>query len=86
MYILTFPRKLNYKATYATHAIRVAFCIYMTNKQKFLIEHNKLSSLKLKATMEILDRFRVDKPGLFKSNDWSIDKIRRPFILWLTSR
>jgi len=58
----------------------------MTNKEKFLTEHNELAPLKLKATIEILDRFKAEKPGLFKNNDWSIHKIRRPFILWLTSR
>ena len=58
----------------------------MTNKEKFLTEHNELAPLKLKATIEILDRFKAEKPGLFKNNDWSNHKIRRPFILWLTSR
>jgi len=57
----------------------------MTTKKQFLIEHNELAPLKLKATIEILDRFKADKPGLFKSDDWSVHKIRRPFILWLTS-
>ena len=57
----------------------------MTNKQQFLIEHNKLAPAGLKATMNILDMFKVQKPKLFKDNEWKIDKLRRPFIMWLTS-
>ncbi|MBI3337029.1 MAG: hypothetical protein HY005_00190 [Candidatus Staskawiczbacteria bacterium] len=57
----------------------------MTNKEQFLIEHNKLSPLSLQATLVLLTRFREDKMSLFKNDDWSIDKLRRPFILWLTS-
>jgi len=33
----------------------------------------------------MLTCFKKDKPALFKDNEWSIDKLRRPFILWLTS-
>jgi hypothetical protein len=58
---------------------------YMTTKEQFLIEHNKLSPLNLKATMEMLMSFKTEKQVLFKSDDWPIDKIRRPFIFWLTS-
>ena len=57
----------------------------MTNKEQFLIEHNKLSPLSLQATLILLTRFREDKATLFKNDSWSIDKLRRPFILWLTS-
>jgi hypothetical protein len=57
----------------------------MTTKKQFLIEHNRLSPLNLKATMDMLIRFKTEKPALFKSDDWPIDKIRRPFIFWLTS-
>jgi len=57
----------------------------MTKKQQFLSEHNRLSPLNLQATLSLLSRFRVEKTSLFKSDDWSIDKLRRPFILWLTS-
>ncbi len=57
----------------------------MTTKEQFLIEHNRLSPLNLRATMNILIRFKTEKPALFKSNDWSINRIRRPFIFWLTS-
>ncbi|OGZ70228.1 MAG: hypothetical protein A2904_00705 [Candidatus Staskawiczbacteria bacterium RIFCSPLOWO2_01_FULL_33_9] len=57
----------------------------MTNKEQFLIEHNKLSPLSLQATLVLLTRFRTDKTSLFKDENWSIDKLRRPFILWLTS-
>lgn len=57
----------------------------MTAKQKFLAEHNKLSPDNLQATPAMLTRFRAEKATLFKDQDWSVDKIRRPFILWLTS-
>ena len=61
------------------------YCIRVTRKQQFLLEHNKLSPLNLHATLVMLTCFKKDKPALFKDNDWSIDKLRRPFILWLTS-
>jgi hypothetical protein len=54
-------------------------------KEQFLEEHNRLSPLNLRATISLLSRFRVEKASLFKGDDWSIDKLRRPFILWLTS-
>lgn len=57
----------------------------MTTKEEFLSEHNKLSPLNLQATTALLSRFRIDKTSLFKDDDWSIDRLRRPFILWLTS-
>ena len=57
----------------------------MTKKQQFLSEHNKLSPLNLQATTSLLSRFRIEKASLFKDNNWSIDKLRRPFVLWLTS-
>jgi hypothetical protein len=57
----------------------------MTKKQQFLSDHNKLSPLNLQATISMLSRFRVEKTSLFKDDNWSIDKLRRPFILWLTS-
>ena len=57
----------------------------MTNKEQFLIEHNKLSPLSLQADLVMLNRFKEEKISLFKDNSWSVDKLRRPFILWLTS-
>jgi len=57
----------------------------MTKKQQFLLDHNKLSPLNLQATPDLLSRFRIEKASLFKDENWSIDKLRRPFILWLTS-
>ncbi|MDP2864294.1 MAG: hypothetical protein Q8N73_01375 [bacterium] len=57
----------------------------MTKKQQFLSEHNKLSPLSLQATMSLLSRFRIEKTSLFKDDNWSLDKLRRPFVLWLTS-
>ena len=56
-----------------------------TTKEEFLSEHNRLSPLNLQATMSLLSRFRIERASIFKDNDWPIDKIRRPFILWLTS-
>jgi hypothetical protein len=58
----------------------------MTTKEQFLTEHNKLAPANLKATMKNLSSFKDEKPGLFKENDWSIAKIRRPFISWLSSQ
>lgn len=57
----------------------------MSKKQNFLLEHNKLSPSNLHTSLTMLTCFRKDKPALFKDNEWSIDKLRRPFILWLTS-
>ena len=55
------------------------------NKEQFLEEHNRLSPINLKATISLLSSFKIEKPSLFKDDNWSIDKLRRPFILWLTS-
>jgi len=55
------------------------------NKKQFLEEHNKLSPSNLQATTALLSRFRIEKALLLKDDNWSIDKLRRPFILWLTS-
>lgn len=57
----------------------------MNKKQEFLMGHNSLSPENLQATIPLLSRFRIEKAMLFKNTDWSIDKIRRPFIMWLTS-
>lgn len=57
----------------------------MTKKQQFLTEHNKLSPLNLQATTSLLSRFKIEKASIFKDNNWSIEKLRRPFIFWLTS-
>ncbi|MBU0476901.1 hypothetical protein KKB68_02770 [Patescibacteria group bacterium] len=57
----------------------------MTTKEQFLVEHNKLSPVNLQATTALLSRFRIDKTLLFKNRGWPIDKLRRPFLLWLTS-
>ena len=55
------------------------------NKEEFLKEHNRLSPKSLKADISLLSRFKVEKASLFKDEDWPIEKLRRPFILWLTS-
>jgi len=54
-------------------------------KEQFLEEHNRLSPESLRATMPLLSRFKEEKALLFQDDNWSIDKFRRPFILWLTS-
>jgi hypothetical protein len=55
------------------------------NKEQFLEEHNRLSPVNLRATISLLSRFRVEKAPLFKDDNWSIDKLRKPFISWLMS-
>ena len=55
------------------------------NKEQFLVEHNKLAPANLGATISLLSRFKIEKTLLFKDNSWSIEKLRRPFIFWLTS-
>jgi hypothetical protein len=54
-------------------------------KKEFLLEHNKLSPINLQATLSLLAIFRIEKASLFKEKKWSIDKLRRPFLIWLTS-
>ena len=56
-----------------------------TTKEEFLSEHNRLSPLNLQATIALLSRFKIEKASIFKDDNWSIDKLRRPFILWFTS-
>lgn len=63
----------------------LVYYIRVTKKQQFLLEHNKLSPSELQATMSLLSRFKIEKASIFKDNNWPIDKLRRPFILWLTS-
>jgi hypothetical protein len=55
------------------------------NKEQFLKEHNRLSPVNLRATLSLLSRFKIEKESIFNDDNWSIDKIRRPFVLWLTS-
>ena len=55
------------------------------NKEEFLEEHNKLSPENLKATMSLLSQFKEEKASLFKGDTWSIEKLRRPFIMWFTA-
>jgi hypothetical protein len=57
----------------------------MMSKQGFLLEHNRLAPVNLQVSTVMLSRFRVEKPSLFKGNDWPIEKLRRPLLLWLTS-
>ena len=57
----------------------------MSSRQQFLLEHNKLSPPNLQVTSEMLSKFRIEKANLFKGSGWPTEKIRRPFIMWLTS-
>ncbi len=57
----------------------------MITKEEFLERHNDLASLEMRATMKMLDFFETKKPALFKDGNYSIEKIRRPFIFWITS-
>jgi hypothetical protein len=54
-------------------------------QEEFLEEHNRLSPKRLRATPFLLESFKKDKISLFKDDDWSIEKLRRPFIMWLTA-
>jgi len=58
--------------------------IFIT-KEKFLEEHNKLSPSNLQATLAMLDQFRAEKKPLMKDTEWCLDKLRIPFISWLTA-
>lgn len=57
----------------------------MTNKEQFLADHNRLSPPNLQTTMVALSSFRIEKASLFKNDLWPTDRLRRPFLLWLTS-
>lgn len=57
----------------------------LISKEKFLEEHNKLSPSNLKATLALLNRFREEKRPLLKDDNWCLDKLRIPFISWLTT-
>ena len=55
------------------------------SKEQFLEEHNKLSPSNLRATLALLNQFKEEKKPLLKDDAWSIDKLRIPFISWLTA-
>ena len=55
------------------------------SKEKFLEEHNKLSPSNLQATLAMLNRFKEEKKPLMKDDNWCLDKLRIPFISWLTA-
>ena len=54
-------------------------------KEDFLAEHNKLSGQNLQATVQLMARFEAEKPGICKNGNWCLEKVRRPFIMWLSS-
>ncbi|MCU0653604.1 MAG: hypothetical protein MUD10_05095 [Candidatus Pacebacteria bacterium] len=51
--------------------------------EEFLATHNRLSPLDFQATMEKLVRFRDENSSLF-NGDAPPEKIRRPFLDWLS--
>jgi len=55
------------------------------SKEQFLQEHNKLSPANLQATLALLNRFKEEKKPLLKDDNWCLDKLRIPFISWLTA-
>jgi len=55
------------------------------SKEQFLQEHNKLSPSNLQATLTLLNRFKEEKKPLMKDDSWCLDKLRIPFISWLTA-
>ena len=57
----------------------------LISKKQFLEEHNKLSPLNLQATLTLLNQFKEEKRPLMKDDSWCLDKLRIPFISWLTS-
>jgi hypothetical protein len=57
----------------------------LISKEKFLEEHNKLSPSNLKATLALLNKFREEKKPLLNDNEWCLEKLRIPFISWLTA-
>jgi len=57
----------------------------LISKEKFLEEHNKLSPSNLQATLVLLNRFKEEKKPLMKDDSWCLDKLRIPFISWLTA-
>jgi hypothetical protein len=57
----------------------------MISKEQFLEEHNKLSPSNLQATISLLTKFQEEKKPLLKDTEWCIDKLRIPFIAWMTS-
>ena len=58
----------------------------LISKEQFLEEHNKLSPSNLKADLAMLNRFKEEKRPLMKDDAWSVDKLRIPFIAWMTSQ
>lgn len=54
-----------------------------TTLEEFLTEHNRLSPTDLQATKEMLVRFQDEKSTLLRDGDWSLEKVRRPFVAWL---
>ena len=55
------------------------------SKEQFLEEHNKLSDSEWRATIDDLIRFETEKPDICKNGKWSIERARRPFVMWLAS-
>jgi hypothetical protein len=63
----------------------VSSIMILISKEQFLQEHNKLSPSSLQATLTLLNRFKEEKRPLMKDDGWCLDKLRIPFISWLTA-
>lgn len=57
----------------------------LISKEQFLKEHNELSPASLQATLALLDRFKEEKRPQLKDDDWCLDKLRIPFMSWLSA-
>lgn len=57
----------------------------LISKEQFLEAHNKLSPKNMQATLALLDRFKEEKKPLLKDNSWCLEKLRIPFMSWLTT-
>lgn len=55
------------------------------SKEQFLAEHNKLSPSNLQATLALLNRFKEEKKPLLKDTEWSLEKLRIPFMSWMAN-
>ncbi len=71
------------KFVYTRLMVRITIQNEKISKEEFLVEHNKLSPDSLQATLAMLNQFKEEKKPLLKDTEWSIDKIRGPFILWI---
>ncbi len=53
------------------------------DKERFLLEHNRLSLFSLQSTLVLLTEFKEANLSLFLDNDWPIGTLEKPFTKWL---